>query len=157
MSGLVQRVRAKVDNACVVTEMDKEGCSVSLDGAPVTRLIVDLDEPGSPLGQNVTRCDYLFFADDNSGTDWVAPLELKRGQFHTVEFRKQLQAGAHAAEQLVPPNASVRFRPIAVFGGGLHKAEQRRLKQPSNRVRFHGRCEPLRLIRCGAKLTDELR
>ena len=93
MSGLVQRVRAKVDNACVVTEMDKEGCSVSLDGAPVTRLIVDLDEPGSPLGQNVTRCDYLFFADD-SGADWVATLELTRGRFEVGKFHSQLQAGA---------------------------------------------------------------
>ena len=136
--------------------MDKEGCSVSLDGAPVPRLIVDLDKPGSPLGPTVVRCDYLFVADDATA-DWVSPLEYTRGQFRTSKFVPQLRAGAQAAEQLVPRNAAVNFCPIAVFGGGLHRAEQRRLKQPSNRVRFHGKSEPLRLIKCGEKLTKALR
>ena len=47
----------------MVGRLRKEGCKVSLNDAPEPRLIVDFDKPGSPLGQNQTRCDYLFVAD----------------------------------------------------------------------------------------------
>ena len=63
MSGLVQRVRARVDDRCIATRIRKQGCSVSLDGAPAPRVIVDFDKLGSPLGPSDQRCDYLFVAD----------------------------------------------------------------------------------------------
>ena len=44
MSGLVQRVRESVDVGCIATAISKEGCGVSLDGTPSSRVIVDLDE-----------------------------------------------------------------------------------------------------------------
>ena len=157
MSGIVQCARAKVDDACVVTQIDKEGCSVSLDRAPVTRLILDLDEPGSPIGPGRVRCDYLFFAEDAADASLVAALELKQGQFRASKFAEQLNAGAQAAEQLVTANISVKFRPIAVYGGTLHIAQRRRLKWDNNRVSFRGRCESLRLMKCGEELTNALR
>lgn len=157
MSGLVQRVRAKVDDRCVATRIRKGGCSVFLDGAPTSRLIVDLDDPASPLPPPKRRCDYLFVADAADGDGWVAPMELKDGKFHAGEFARQLQAGASAAERIVPRNVMVRFRPIAVFGGGRTKAERDRSHRRQSRVRFRGSNEPLRLMRCGGKLTDKLR
>ena len=157
MSGLVQRVRANVDVQCVVAEMDKEGCRVSLDGAPAPRLIVDLDERGSPLGHPNRRCDYLFFGDDNDGgADWVAPLELKRGRFRAGQCLRQLKAGAQAADELVPENAKVRFRPIAVYGGVLHSAQLLRLRRYGGII-FRDIHEPVRLLKCCEALTDQLR
>lgn len=157
MSGLVQRVRANVDAQCVVLEMDKEGCRVSLDGAPVSRLIVDLDEDGSPLGSQDRRCDYLFFADAaDGGTDWVAPLELKRGRFRAGGCLRQLEAGTQAVDQLVPANAEVRFRPIAVYGGVLHSAQLLRLRRYGGIV-FRGKNETIRLLKCCDALANRLR
>ena len=158
MSGLVQRVRANVDDSCVVTGMDKQGCRVSVDGAPSSRLIVDLDEDGSPLGPQDRRCDYLFFADaDDGGDGWVATLELKRGRFHSGQFARQLQAGAAAAERIVPGNVAVRFRPVAVYGGGVTKAERLRWQRQPSRVRFRGKHELLRRMTCGQELANQLR
>ncbi len=157
MSGLVQRVRANVDDRCIATRIRKQGCSVSLDGAPVSRVIVDFDKPGSPLGSSDQRCDYLFVADAADRDGWVAPLELKRGRFHAGEFVRQLQAGANAAEKLVPGSAKVRFRPIAVVGGAMTKEEWNISRQKRNAVRFRGRQELLRSLKSGQRLADELR
>ncbi len=157
MSGLVQRVRENVDVHCVVSEIDKEGCRVSLDGAPATRLIVDLDERGSPLGHPDRRCDYLFFGDNNDGgEDWMAPLELKRGRFRAGLCLRQLKAGTQAADQLLPENIKVRFRPIAVYGGVLHSAQLLRLRRYGG-ITFRDTHEPVRLLKCCGALADQLR
>lgn len=157
MSGLVRRVRESVDVGCIATAISKEGCGVSLDGTPTGRVIVDLDEPSSPLPPPNQRCDYLFAADATDGPGWVAPLELKGGRFDASEISGQLQAGARAAEQLVPQNVAVRFRPIAVIRRGSHKAERQEARKKKNWVRFRGSARELRLMKCGQKLADQLR
>ena len=157
MSGLVQRVRANVDNRCITARIRKQGCRVSLDGAPAPRLIIDFDKPGSPVGSSTQRCDYLLVAKDANGEGWVAPMELKSGRFDTSQVVGQLRAGAQAADQLVPQNEKVRFRPVAVFGRTLHKAEHFWLKQKRNRVRFRGSHPTVQLMRCGGILADQLR
>ena len=120
--GLVETVRAGLDDGrCLVGGgLEKEGCRVSLDGAPQRRLIVDFDKPGSPRDPDETRCDYLFIAEDDAEDDakrdakrdaartdgnatpegWVVPLELKRGRLHARKVARQLQAGAAVAERL---------------------------------------------------------
>lgn len=157
MSGIVDQVCANVDGRCIGTRIRKKGCTVSLSGAPTARLIVDLDKPGAPLGQADVRCDYIFVAEDSVGSHWVVPLELTKQPVDASKFISQLQAGASAAERLVPRSAVERFRPIAVYGGGSPKAERLKLQRGHNRVRFHGMRELIRLIRCGAKMADQLR
>ncbi len=120
-------------------------------------MIVDLDTPGSPLGPSDERCDYLFVANAADLAGWVAPLELKRGKFDAGQIADQLQAGAGAAERLVPPNFAVEFRPIAVFGGGTTKAERIEAQKKKNWVRFRGSAREMRLMKSGQKLADQLR
>lgn len=157
MSRIVKQVAAVVDGRCVVAEMEKEECRVSLDCAPTSRLIVDLDEPGSPLEHPRRRCDYLFFADDDAGGDgWVVPLELKSGRFRAGQCVRQLIAGTQAASKLVPCDVAVRFRPIAVYGGVLHAAERRRLRDRYESITFRDSCERVRLLKCGSRLAGEL-
>lgn len=157
MSGLVRRVHANVDCRCIVTRIRKEGCRASLEDAPEPYVIVDLDTPGSPLGPSDERCDYLFVANAADLAGWVAPLELKRGKFDAGQIADQLQAGAGAAERLVPPNFAVEFRPIAVFGGGTTKAERIEAQKKKNWVRFRGSAREMRLMKSGQKLADQLR
>ena len=156
MSGLVARARANVDDRCIATRIRRPGCRVVLDGAPASCLIVDFDEPGSPLGDADARCDYLFVAEDDAAGGWVAPLELTTGPVDASKFVRQLRAGASAAEQLVPKNAAAKFRPIAVYGGGSHIAERRALQRNDSQVSFHGMREPVRLMKCGMRLADWL-
>lgn len=157
MTGLVDTVRGMVDEACVVSGLRKKGCRVSLRDAPEPHLIVDFDSPGSPRGASPSRCDYLFVAGAAGFRGLVAVLELKRGKVNAATIVAQLQAGAEAAEQLVPVRPPARFRPVAVFGGALRKAERNALKERRNRVRFHAAAETVRLMRCGGRLVQGLR
>ncbi len=157
MSGLVGRVRSNVDERCIATRIRKRGCRVNLEGVPTPRVIVDFDRPGSPLGSSDERCDYLFMADAADGDGWVVPLELKGGQFDASKIAGQLQAGAGAAERIVPRTIAVRFRPIAVHRGDTTKEARNRLKQKPILVRFRGKDVPLRRMKCGQKLADQLR
>ena len=129
---------------------------MSLAAAPKPYLIVDFDKPGSPLGPHETRCDYLFIAEGEGDVGLVAPLELKRGSLHAREVAGQLQAGASAAEKLVPPDEPIELRPVAA-SSGRSKAERTRLKAKGNRIRLHGRLEAVRLMSCGAPLVEALR
>ena len=153
---IVEAVRQKIDDKCVVNKLGKEGCTVSLKDAPTPRLIVDFDKPCAPLTRNETRCDYLLVAGDFDNQSWVSPLELKRGNLRARTTANQLRAGAAAAEQLVPTTTQVNFRPIAAYGGGVHKAERNAFKDKRNMVTFRGAVETVRLIRCGAQLTKGL-
>lgn len=153
--GLVAAVRRAVPETCLVTgTLRKEGCLVRLNGVPAPRAIVDLDKPGAPLGAQETRCDYLFIADTRDAPGWLAPLELKRGGFRAAGVTRQLQAGADAAGQILPPVVPVRFRPIVV-SRGTHKAERENLR--AYRVRYRGVREPIRELACNGQLATRLR
>ncbi len=155
--GLVKKVREKLDSSClVVGRLTKEGCRLLMTGVTDSRLVVDLDKPGSPVHSGAPHCDYLFIADDESGVGWVAPLELKRGRLHADQVVKQLRGGAATAESLVPEAARITFRPVAACGSAP-KAERNRLRSRNNRIRLHGRTEAVRLLSCGEQLVNALR
>ena len=155
MTGLVEAVRASVEDTCVVQgRMGKQGCSVSLRDAPKLRLVVDFDRPGSPMQEDETRCDYLLVAEVPDNPGWVVPLELKRGRLDAGKAVVQLRAGARVAESLVPNTMRVSFRPVVASGGS--KAERGRLRAKNSRVKFRGAAEYVRLIRCGDRLAKAL-
>ena len=155
MTGLVKKARKKLDDTrCLVSgRLRKDGCSVSMTDVAAPRLIIDLDRPGSPLGPNATRCDYLLIVDGKDGPGWVAPLELKRGRLHAGKVVRQLQAGAAAAESLIGSEDQTKFRPIAACGNAP-KAERNELRKTINRIRLHGRTEAIRLVTCGDRLVQ---
>lgn len=150
---LVQAIRVRVLEACLVNRCRREGCSVSLIGAPQNRLIIDCDHRCSPVDRNQEHCDYLFFADENDGMSWFVPMELKRGQINVGKVVRQLQAGARTVESLIPQNGEVRFRPTAAHRG-IHSQQRRLLKLRP--VHFRGRSVIVRLLPCGAPMTQVL-
>ena len=156
MTGVLESVGSALDPRCFVhIGLSKGGCRVVMTGAPSPRLVVDFDKPGSPLADDQTRCDYLLIAESPSDPSWVAPLELKRGQLHAEQVVRQLQAGASAAESIVPHEEAVRFRPVSV-SGNVSKHERESLKRASA-IRFHEHREPVRLLSCGDRLDKVLR
>lgn len=156
MTGLVGKVRCKVDCRCIVKgNLKKENCGVVMTGAPTPNLVVDFDKPGAPIAAQATRCDYLLVAEGNPAPDWVVVLELKGGALKVSQVVKQLRAGAAAAEKLVGKNEAVRFRPIIV--GKVSKHTRPKLRKPANKIKFHKHKEPIRWMSCGDKLITKLR
>ena len=83
---------------------------------------------------------------------WIVPLELKRGTADASTVVRQLQAGARAAEALIPLTFSITFCPV-IASGSMHKAQRQALKK---KVQFHGCSEFVRRIRCGDQLIKAL-
>lgn len=156
MTGLVEEVRTKVGDGCLDKKCKKDGCRVSLKGAPQPHLIIDLDKLDSHfLDKSQTRCDYLFVADGNRNGGWVVPLELKKGRYDASEVVKQLEAGRKVAEDVVPGKTKVRFRPVLVFGKAPHPVEILELRR--SKIRFRGSEKHIESMKCGLGLREKLK
>ena len=148
MNGFAHRVRRRIDDpSCLVDVIKKGSCDASLADAPLPHVIIDLDATGSPLGPAQAKCDFLFFADSNL----VAPIEIKDGAPAIKRVKKQLQAGADAADELAPRDLVIDFRPVLV-SKELRRDNQFELRQAS--VRLRKREEKIRRVACGAPLTE---
>jgi hypothetical protein len=154
MVNLVGRIRDSLPDGCIASgRLRKEGCSVSLKNAPAPWVAVDMDKPQAPVGDNETKCDYIFIG----GCDdvYLVPLELKRGKLDASTIVKQLRAGANiAGDRIIPMRAQVQFLPVAVCGGKIHRAEIRRLLQ--SRIRFRSQNSTVRLLKCNDQLIKAL-
>lgn len=160
MTGLVDAVRGRVSPECLVSECDKDNCSVCLQDAPEPRLIVDFDRPDSPLKPKQKRCDYLLVAEPPGKTGWVVPMEFKSGSSTNrirrviTEVVEQLQAGACVADKLVPKDKPVDFLPVAVFSA--RKYRRIKLRDLRRKVRFRDENKTARWLTCGQSLTEAL-
>lgn len=149
MNDFADAVRSRLASSCLVDGIDKGKCGASLTEAPHPRVIVDLDETGSPLGPTNVKCDFLFFADPG----WVAPIEVKDSEPNVSKVIKQLQAGAKAAEELAPGDVAVTFRPVLV-SKSLRTHKRHELRGAA--VRFRKQREGVRRLACGDSLTEAL-
>ena len=152
MIGFADAVRAKLPPSCLVdgtAAIDKGRCGASLAGAPARRVIVDLDETGSPLGPAKGKCDFLFFADPGL----VAPIEVKDSEPNVTKVINQLKAGAKAAEELAPRGVSVTFRPVLV-SKSLRTHKRNELRGAA--ARFRKQRERVRRLACGDLLTEAI-
>ena len=153
MGNLVKRIKKKLPNKCLATgKYRKKGCSVSLKNAPKPPLMIDMDECQALVGKNKRKCDYIFIG--GCGDVWLAPLELKKGDLDASKVVKQLQAGADIAARIIPAGEPVQFRPVAVFGGKLHRIQRTQLLKPSSKIRFKGERFNIHLLECGSPLIE---
>ena len=155
MTCFVEAVRRKIDDSCIEDgSLRRKGCEISLEDAPRPHVVIDFDKAGSPLSKSRIRCEYLFVADRAGGGGWVVPMEFKSSRMRVSKVAKQLQAGARVAERLVPKQSPISFHPVAVLHEGINKRQRQDLKQRDNAVGFRGCREPVRVLLCGALLTD---
>lgn len=140
---VVDEVRRAIPQDWISRRCSKSGCSVSLEDAPSPRVLIDMDRPKVPSGQNGKKCDYIFIG--GSVAVWVAPMELKRGKPNASQVVLQLQAGADVADKIIPRNAEIQFRPIVVFGGGMSGVETRLFAKDSSRIRFRNQQREIKL------------
>lgn len=151
MNGIVHGILQRfADQCCLVDDIGKNECKVSLADAPPSRAVVNLDKGGSPLRRTRVKCDYLFFADPNL----VAPIEIKDGEPNVKYAAGQLRAGAKAVDALTPRGREIVFRPVLV-SKSLRRQHQIDLRKET--VQFRRRQERIRRIACGASLTEAFR
>ncbi|MBC6413019.1 MAG: hypothetical protein GDA39_09215 [Hyphomonadaceae bacterium] len=158
MMTLSQKIRQGIQSkACLVTgNMEQRGCRVDMAGFPKSRLVIDFDESGSPIDTNKTRPDYLVVVDSCNGSAWVLVLELKSGKVSADKVVKQLQAGASAAEKLVPKNQQLNFRPVLYYAR-MTAGNRLKLREKQSRINFRGKQKAVRLERCGSQLAEVLK
>lgn len=154
MSGLVDAVAGRVCDQCHVTRCNKEGCLVSLNGAPRLRVIVDMDCKALQIPSARKRCDYLFVGEENT-VSWVVPMELKKGRFKAKDVVGQLRGGARTAEKWLPPGGSFQFVPVLVHGRRIHPEERKLLR--STKIKLGGQERQTELLCCGGKLKKVLK
>ena len=155
MTRLVEVTRDTLNDLCFVDKCSKHGCCVSLKGAPRSRLIVDLDEQGSPLGKASVRPDYLFVADQEGGVGWIALMELTSGKKTAARSVEQIRAGAKMLnKKKVFSRLNFIFRPI-LAAKDMRKAERDALREDRHRIALRPhKGEPVRFIECGDPLSD---
>ena len=171
MSGIVERARRNVDSDCHSTRCRKRNCSVKLDGIPQNRVIIDLDCDRLPWLSDLTRCDYLLLAE--SGSIWIAPIELKGGRFDIGHAVGQLQGGVDALLEILAPKslrrpaasqgaaedrqsriASGQLFPVIAHAKGIRKADKHRLRRHEIKM-GHKRAKAI-TIKCGESLGKAL-
>ena len=140
---------------CRATRCSKDGCSISLQDAAPTRVVVDLDCRELEFAPRQRRCDYLFVGEDEDGARVVA-MELKSGRFKAADAARQLQGGADLVDSWLPWKSSFRFVPVLAHGRTVPREEQKALRRSSNRVVLRGQVKQIELIRCGTALTAVL-
>jgi len=162
VNSVVARAADRIPNACQSRNCSKEGCKISMRGLDDPRVLIDMDCEQLSIPGDQAHCDYIFVG-THRGNEWIAPMELKRGNVSVGELRKQLQAGADFAESRllpqqgqVPQQEQAVFRPIAAYGGKLHKNQRTELKKGLNRVKFGQILYQIKLIRCGSPLVKAL-
>ena len=149
---ITQEVRDAVSDECITRRCREQGCLLSLNGTSQQAFAIDMNHDDSPVDQNQTHCDFLFVGSLAGETEeWVVPIELKRGAISAGEAREQLQAGADAADRLVPRDLDLRFLPLAV-SGSMARAERDQLRKSSHRIRFRRRMVLAERTRCGSEL-----
>ncbi len=154
MTTLVELVRTKVPQSCCARKCQAQGCSVNMKGAPRPFLLIAMDCQELSFGHDAPRCDFVFFSDNGN---WVVPIELKGHKPRASQLVRQLQAGAHFAERLVPKTMDVQIRPIAAYSGRVHPNERNQLRRSSSQISFRGESSTIVLKRCGISLVEALR
>ena len=158
MCELVKDLKKLIPSECHARKCTKEGCNVPLRDAPSPYLLVDMDCRTLDIPADSGRCDFLFVGCESTrGADWVVPLELKSGSPDATDIVKQLQAGAQFAQDRIPAQHESTFRPVAVYGGKLHRAESDKLKSKRSRIPFRGKRYEIELHRCKTPMKKILR
>lgn len=124
-----------------------------MTGVPATHVTVDLDCAELRLPADAKRCDFLFVGESNDGA-WVAPIELKSGNFSAGSVARQLQGGTDLADRWLPAKAAFTFVPVLAAGRGIRKEQRRAWARAFVRLRGQTRL-PTR-VPCGSRLRDVL-
>ena len=151
MSAIVARIKKVVPQSCQTSRHSKDGCSVSMKGAPRLRVTVDMDCEDIEIQGH--RCDYLFVCGHDNRT-WVVLIEMKSGKFRVSDVKDQLQGSALYTQTLLAAGDQFIFVPVLAHGKSVHRLDLTKLRQV--KVTLRDKIEQPKLIRCGEPVTKAL-
>lgn len=146
MSGVLDRIRARVGPGNCVESCSRDGCRVDMTDLPTDCVIVDVDKAFPTRELDGKRCDFVLVAERSDAPLLVAPVELKSGKVNFLEALEQLRGGARFADRIVEPASNAECRPVLIHGKGFHKAEHRMLNR--RKVAFRGGKLTVKITRC---------
>ena len=158
MTILAEHVKRTIPSACIQERCARDGCELQMDELHRQKAIINMDCRELEIPLDHPRCDYIFAGATatNADGDFLAPIEMKRGKTDADKFCRQLKAGAQFAQsRLALENMDFQFRPIAVYGKGMHRDQINRLKR--YKIPFRGDQYEIKLVRCGTSLVKALR
>lgn len=122
---------------------DKSGkCRLGLKQLPNRKVIIEINR-----SNDEERCDYLIAIEDGKFV-FMLPIEFKASGFKSSKVKKQLEGGIKLVMEYFP--GQFVCYPVLV-AKRLRGAELDKLK--AIRVRFNGRRERIRYVRCGEQLN----
>ena len=125
-----------------------QGCSVSMAGVPLTRIVVDADSAFPAHGIQGGRCDrVLFLVHGSRETLVAAPIELKSGSVDVSKAFEQLRQGIEFVHRMLPEDENPLCRPLLVHGSGMHPKDWKRLNRA--KIQFRDRELTIKTARCG--------
>lgn len=157
MTKLASCIAKRIPKECQVKKCKRNGCSVSLQGFSQRPLIINVDCKQLGIRRSQENCDYIVIG-ALSETEWLVPLELKRGNVEADKVRNQIQEGTKYAEKkLLISDPKVQFRPVVVFKGKVHRSQTQKLKEKRCRVKFQNEDFEIILLRSGKQLVEALK
>ncbi|MBC6404684.1 MAG: hypothetical protein GDA41_02975 [Rhodospirillales bacterium] len=137
---LVSEVKDKTDPRCHTQNIRRDGYSIDVRCEPQPWLALDFDLPGSPLGENDRRPDFLFVGDKGGGRGRLASVEISKGKDKSADkIVAQLQAGANWAAGKLSDRHKPRLLPL--YLGKLNRYAIKEIKKKDKRVTFRGQAE----------------
>ena len=150
MKDIIEQVSDKIPMSCRATKCSANGCSVSMEGTPANKMLVNMDCPDLKI-LNEKRCDYVFVGQDEDLL-LIAAIELKSGRFEAKSVAKQLQGGADKLANWLPEEVPSNFVPILVCRKGVHKESMRLLR--TLKIKLYDRNFQILNIRSGELLMN---
>ena len=147
MNEILARIREKVGEENLTKLCKKEGCRVSMQGVPSTRILVDVDKVYPNHEGEDKRCDYvLFFMNAANDMLFTVPMELKRGSDSISKVPEKLRWGVNFAARLAQEAPNSTCAPILFHGRGIHENQRDELNRA--KTIFHNTPATIKMARC---------
>lgn len=147
---ILSGIRSRVGTDNLSNTCSRDGCRVSMEDVPTSRVLVDADRAFPSHNIKGKRCDYiLFFLGAAEDILAIVPMELTSGTVDASVKSKQLQRGAEFADRFTPDHSGVKptCHPILFHGKSIHKKELIDLNR--TKVKFRNQQLTIKTARCG--------
>lgn len=146
---ILSGIRSRVGTDNLTKTCSRDGCRVSMEDVPTSRVLVNADRAFSAHNTEGKRCDYvLFFIGASKDTLVMVPMELKRGKIDASAASEQLQRGTEFADRFTPDHSGVNptCHPILFHGKPIHEKERKDLNRA--KVKFRNQQLTIKTARC---------
>lgn len=166
---LVSELLSIVSFSCCVKKISKgkrkKKLWIDLMSDKVDWLVIDFDNPDSPLRKNETRPDFLFATDTGgipstqrqNDPGRMVPIEISGGGSKSIsKISSQLQSAADWVDRNV--DSTLHPSLIPVYLGPIDNHVWNQMKKNKNfRIQFRGQREIINVIQSGDKLPKPAR